>query len=120
VINYRLPTQHTHTHTHTYKKLSSKKNIFPTNWAEISISGLYFHLPPDSGLIEKKVIQMRKQIEAKQTMAGSVIHSKWVSLEGLMLTSMLTPSKNGSAAQQSILIKFLPSQALLNDLFLAF
>jgi len=34
---------HTHTHTHTYKKLSSKKNIFPTNWAEISISGLYFH-----------------------------------------------------------------------------
>lgn len=77
------------------KHLSIKKktNIFPTNWVEISISGLYFHLPPDSGLIEKKVIQMRKQIEAKQMMAGSVIHSKLVSLEGLMLTSMLTPSK---------------------------
>lgn len=54
--------------------MHSSKNIFPTNWVEISAA--YFHLPLDSGLIEKKVIQMRTQIEAKQTKAGSAIHSK--------------------------------------------
>lgn len=43
------------------------KNIFPTNWVEISAA--YIQLPLDSGLIEKKVIQMRTQIEAEQTKA---------------------------------------------------